>query len=68
MHDVYNKAYDESMCNKHAITGILNLKREDIDTRSCQILHNLGVVGAHHETSAIIIQFCGAILPFVFNK
>ena len=66
VHDVYNKAYDESMCNKHAI--ILNLKREDIDTRSCQILHNLGVVGAHHETSAIIIQFCGAILPFVFNK
>ena len=65
-----NKAYDESMCNKHAI--IMNLKREDIAARSSQILHNLGVVGAqtcpHHKTSVIIIQLCGAILPFVFNK
>ena len=48
------------MCNKHAI--IINLKREDIAARSCQILLNLGVVGAqtcpHHKTSVIIIQLC----------
>ena len=65
-----NKAYNESMCNNHAI--IINLKREDIAAQSCPILLSLGVVGAqicpHHKTSVIITQLCGAILPFVFNK
>ena len=49
------------MCNKHAV--IINLKREDIAARSCQILHNLGVVGAqtcpYHKTSVIIYNFWG---------
>ena len=56
-----NKAYDESMCNKHAV--IINLKREDRAARSCQILHNLGVVGEqtcpYHKTSLIIYNFLG---------